>query len=157
MQLKSELFRSPGVKTPKHLIYQLFLLLLLSGCSDQPEFKPLDQYNPVSKTIGKAYIQQLNIGNSGDRLEPDVYVSFNKAFKTIYGVDAENAAIACVERDVINGLSENKIDELSKQLLENEITANMLDQTLGKQTIKNVVSDCLTPMAKKAYKKINRY
>ncbi len=142
---------------PVNRFYFFSLLLLLFGCSDNPEFKSLDQYDPVSIKIGKAYVQNLVIGEASDQLKPEVFIDFDKAFKTMYGVNVENAAIACAERDVTTVLSEDNKRVISEKWIDKSIDDSELNLSIGNSTIKELLSDCLTPMAKKAYKKINNY
>ncbi len=142
---------------PADRIYIFSLLLLLYGCSDNPEFKSLDQYDPVSIKIGKAYAKKLVIGEASGRLKPDDYIDFDKAFKNMYGVNVENAAIACAERDVTTALSKDNKSVISEKWVNEAIDDSELNLSIGNSTIKELLSDCLTPMAKKAYKKINNY
>jgi hypothetical protein len=142
---------------PVNMVYIFFPLLFLYGCSDDPEFKSLDQYDPVSIKIGKAYVQNLVIDEASDQLKPDVYVNFDKAFKNMYGVNVENAAIACAERDVTTVLSADNKRVISEKWVNKAIDDSELNLSIGNHTIKDLLSDCLTPMAKKAYKKINNY
>lgn len=142
---------------PMNRFYLFCLLLFLYGCSDNPEFKSLDQYDPVSIKIGKAYVQKLVIDEDSDQLKPDVYIDFDKAFKNMYGVNVENAAIACAERDVTTVLSEDNKSVISEKWVDRAIDDSELNLSIGNHTIRELLSDCLTPMAKKAYKKINNY
>jgi hypothetical protein len=142
---------------PVNRFYLFCLLLVLYGCSDNPEFKSLDQYNPVSIKIGKAYVQKLAIGKASNQLKSDDYVSFDKAFKKMYGVNVENAAIACAERDISTVLSEDNKRVISEKWIDKAIDDSELNLSIGNSTIKDLLSDCLTPMAKKAYKEINNY
>ena len=150
------------ISTVKTLItvnrfYLFCLLLVLYGCSDNLEFKSLDQYDPVSIKIGKAYVQNLVIDEDSDQLKPDVYIDFDKAFTNMYGVNVENAAIACAERDVTTVLSEDNKSVISEKWVDKAIDDSELNLSIGNHTIRELLSDCLTPMAKKAYKKINNY
>ncbi|MEE9423895.1 MAG: hypothetical protein V3V18_02820 [Methylococcales bacterium] len=142
---------------PVNRCYLFFLLLFLYGCSDNPEFKPLDQYDPVSIKIGKAYVQNLVIDEASDQLNPDVNLDFKKTFKNMYGVNVENAAIACAERDVTTVLAEDNKSVISEKWVNKAIDDSELNLSIGNHTIRDLLSDCLTPMAKKAYKKINNY
>lgn len=142
---------------PSNRFYLFCLFFFLYGCSDNPEFKSLDQYDPVSIKIGEAYVQKLVIGEASDQLKPDEYVSFDKAFNKMYGVNVENAAIACAERDVIGILSKENVTAISDKWGSKVVDDNELNLSIGNHTIKDLLSDCLTPMANKAYKKINNY
>ncbi len=134
-----------------------FILLLLYGCSDQPDFKAFDQYDPIAVKIGKAYVQKLMIIDADTSMDKQLFISFDEAFKKIYGVNSENAAIACAERDVIAGLSDERRRYINKKWVDKDIAYSELGLLIGNTSIKSLVSDCLTPMAKKAYKKINKY
>jgi hypothetical protein len=133
------------------------MCLLLASCSDNPEFKSLDQYDPVSIKIGKVYVGNLEIGEAGNQLKPDAYAAFDQAFENLYGVNVENAAIACAERDVITVLSEDNKKVISEKWVDKAINYRELNLSVGNHTIKELLSDCVTPMATKAYKKINDY
>ena len=134
-----------------------FIFFSLYGCSDQPEFKSLDEYDPISIKIGKAYIKKLQIDDATESMDPELLISFDKTFNSIYGVNSENAAIACAERDVVAGLSDEKRRDINEKWVDKDVEYSELSLLIGNESIKNLVSDCLSPMAKKAYKKINKY
>ncbi len=135
----------------------LFAFLVLSGCEDTPEFKPFDQYHPLSIKIGKSYVRQLLKGDPRSRFDLQDFAQFDKTFKDIYRVNSENAAIACVERDVVGHLSDEELAEMSKKLQYDSIAQAEFNLPVAGKTIKDLVADCLTPMAKQTYKKINQY
>lgn len=139
------------------LHYLAGVMLVLGACSNEtPQFKQIDQYNPLSVAIGRAYLKKFENGIGSKTVEQSIYnAEFNTAFMNSYGVDIENALIACAERDVVENMSDQTAF-FKEQWFGDSVNDNAFSVYIGNKQLKDVMSECMTPMANKVYQALNR-
>ncbi|MCH9699568.1 MAG: hypothetical protein K0U68_15825 [Gammaproteobacteria bacterium] len=132
----------------------IFVFLVLNACgNDIPQFKDMEQYDPLSVAIGQAFMNKFKtgIGTTGDA---DDDTRFENAFAERYGVSVENALIACVEQDVVSNLTDQS-EFFREQWFGNQVNDSAFSVYIGNKQIKELISDCMTPMANTVYKTLN--